>query len=62
MENLKLDRVPHEWVMRMKTTFVIVTGERLGAAWTVSMCLVIEEGEDGVSFSSGQPGWESSVG
>lgn len=62
MENLKPDRVPHEWVMHMETMFVIVTGERLGAAWTVFTCLVIEEGEDGVSFSRGQPGWESSVG
>lgn len=62
MENLKLDRVPHEWVMRMETTFVIVTGERLGAAWTVFTCVVIEGGEGGVSSPSGQPGWGSSVG
>lgn len=62
MENLKLDRVPDEGAMRMETTFVTVTGERLGAAWTVFMCLIIEEGENGISFSSGEPGWESSIG
>ena len=56
MENLTLDRVPHKGVMGIETTFVTVTAEGIGAAWAVFMYLVIVEGEDGISFSSGKPG------